>query len=85
MRLVDFGCGAGSLTCRFASVVAPGDVLGFDLSEDAIARARRLAEQSGVSNVRFSVANITEVELPADSFDVAHFSGFSCRRVGRVG
>ena len=28
MRVVDFGCGAGSLTCGFARMTAPGDVLG---------------------------------------------------------
>jgi ubiquinone/menaquinone biosynthesis C-methylase UbiE len=75
MRLVDFGCGAGSLTCGFAEVVAPADVLGVDLSADAIGRARALAEQSGLRNVQFSVANINDLELPPDSFDVTHFSG----------
>ena len=75
MRLVDFGCGAGSLTCGFAGLVAPGEVVGFDTSEEAIFRARALAEEAGLSNVQFAVANIYNLELPADSFDVAHFSG----------
>ena len=75
MSLVDFGCGAGSLTCGFASLVAPGEVLGVDMSEDAIGRARALAEQAGLANVRFSVADISELDLPPESFDVAHFSG----------
>jgi ubiquinone/menaquinone biosynthesis C-methylase UbiE len=75
MRLVDFGCGAGSLTCGFARLVAPADVLGFDVSEEAIDRARLLAEQSGLSNVQFSVSNINELDLPSESFDVGHFSG----------
>jgi ubiquinone/menaquinone biosynthesis C-methylase UbiE len=74
-RLVDFGCGPGSLTCGFAELVAPADVLGFDASEDAIRRARALAEQSGLRNVQFSVANIYDLDLLPDSFDVAHFSG----------
>ena len=75
LRLVDFGCGAGSLTCGFAEMVAPAEVMGFDISEDAIGRARAMAEQSGLSNVRFSVANINDLDLPAKSFDVAHFIG----------
>ena len=74
MRLVDFGCGTGSLTCGFAELVAPAEVLGFDTSEEAIARARSLAAQSGLTNVQFSVSNIYDLDLPADSFDVAHFS-----------
>jgi ubiquinone/menaquinone biosynthesis C-methylase UbiE len=75
MRLVDFGCGAGSLTCGFAALVAPAEVVGFDTSEEAIGRARALAQDDGLSNVQFDVANIYDLELPADSFDVAHFSG----------
>jgi SAM-dependent methyltransferase len=74
MSLVDFGCGAGSLTCGFASLVAPGDVLGIDMSEVAINRARALADQASLANVRFSVANITELDLPPESFDAAYFS-----------
>jgi SAM-dependent methyltransferase len=74
MSLVDFGCGAGSLTCSFASLVAPGDVLGVDISEDAIGRARALAEQAGLANVRFAAADISELDLPPESFDLAHFS-----------
>ena len=73
MRLVDFGCGAGSLTCGFASLIAPGDVLGFDISEDAIGRARALAEGAGLANVRFSTADISKLNLAPESFDVAHF------------
>src|SRR6266567_1643078 len=75
MRLVDFGCGAGSLTCGFARLVAPADVVGFDTSEEAIGRARALAEEAGLRNVQFAVANIYDLELPVGSFDVAHFSG----------
>jgi SAM-dependent methyltransferase len=74
MHLVDFGCGAGSLTCGFARLIAPGDVLGLDLSKDAIGRARAVAEQSGLTNMRFEVADINDLELPLETFDVAHFS-----------
>ena len=74
ISLVDLGCGAGSLTCGLASLIAPGEVLGFDISEDAIAGARGLAEQAGLANVRFSVADISQLDLPPDSLDVAHFS-----------
>ena len=75
MRVVDFGCGAGSLTCGFARMTAPGDVLGVDMSADAIGRAHALAEQSGLANVRFLVADINELDLAPECFDVAHFSG----------
>jgi ubiquinone/menaquinone biosynthesis C-methylase UbiE len=75
MRVVDFGCGAGSLTPGLAAIVAPGEVLGFDLSAEAIDRARELARESGLNNVRFEVGNIDGLQVPEPTFDLAHFSG----------
>jgi 2-polyprenyl-3-methyl-5-hydroxy-6-metoxy-1,4-benzoquinol methylase len=75
MRLVDFGCGAGSLSLGFAAIVAPGQVVGFDMSEAAVEHARADADRLGLSNVDFRMADINTVDLPEVSFDVAHFSG----------
>jgi SAM-dependent methyltransferase len=80
-------------------LIAPGEALGFDMSEDAIARARGLAQQTGLTNVRFSVADISQLDLPPAYFDVAHFHGvlmhlreplralqlaFGCLKVGGI-
>jgi ubiquinone/menaquinone biosynthesis C-methylase UbiE len=75
MRVVDLGCGAGSLTLAIASIVAPGEVLGYDSQPLAIDRARELAQQAPLQNVRFEVSNIETLDLPEARFDVAHFSG----------
>jgi ubiquinone/menaquinone biosynthesis C-methylase UbiE len=75
MRVVDFGCGAGSLTLGLAAMVAPAQVLGIDFQQQAIDRARALADESGVDNVRFDVGNIEDIDLPGARFDVAHFNG----------
>ena len=75
MRVVDLGCGAGSLTLGIAAAVAPGEVLGYDLQKPIIDRARALAQQAGLDNAHFEVGDIDALELPAASFDVAHFSG----------
>jgi SAM-dependent methyltransferase len=74
-RVADLGCGAGSITLGLAAAVAPGVVLGFDVSEAAIADARAHALAFGSSNVEFEVANIYALDLPDNSFDVVHFSG----------
>jgi ubiquinone/menaquinone biosynthesis C-methylase UbiE len=75
MRVVDFGCGTGSITLGLAAAVAPGEVVGFDMSEAAVAKARSQAQSSGITNVRFNVASLYKLELDAESFDAAHFSG----------
>ena len=43
MRLLDCGCGPGSITVGLAQAVAPGETVGIDASPDAIEAARALA------------------------------------------
>lgn len=53
MRVLDVGCGPGSITLGLAEVVAPGHVDGFDLQPAMVDRARTLASERGVENVTF--------------------------------
>ena len=71
---MDFGCGPGTLSLGLAALVAPGDVLGIDISEASVAQAKAQAELLGVTNAEFRVSDIVNARLPDDSFDVAHFS-----------
>src|SRR5215218_2744965 len=54
MRLLDVGCGPGSITLGLAATVAPGEVVGLDLRPEVIAQARASAAARGVANVRFA-------------------------------
>lgn len=74
MRLVDFGCGPGSLTLGLAEIVAPGQVIGVDISEASIAQARAQAELLGITNAEFQIADILDARLDESSFDAANFS-----------
>ena len=40
MRLLDCGCGPGSITVNLARAVAPGEAIGIDLREDALEQGR---------------------------------------------
>src|SRR5438105_1376606 len=71
-RVLDVGCGPGSITCDFAVLAAPGEVLGLDRSEDVLAQARALAEDRGLDNVSFTVGNVYDLDLEDESFDVVH-------------
>lgn len=58
-RVLDLGCGFGDTTQRIAELVgADGRVLGVDVSRRFIDAARSDAEDAGVSNVRFAVADV---------------------------
>ena len=71
MDLLDVGCGPGTITVDLAARVAPGRVLGIDVSDEPLAEARGLAERSGV-DVTFGVGNVYALAEPDDSFDVVH-------------
>src|SRR6266850_7606710 len=45
MRLIDCGCGPGSITVDLAQAVAPGEAIGVDLREDALIHGRTLARE----------------------------------------
>ncbi|SCW56437.1 MULTISPECIES: class I SAM-dependent methyltransferase [unclassified Pseudomonas] len=73
-RVLDIGCGAGASSLALASRVGTGGhVLGVDISEPLIGRARALAPQD--TPAQFRVADASSVELPEGAFDIL-FSRF---------
>ncbi|MBT9551330.1 MAG: methyltransferase domain-containing protein [Hydrogenophaga sp.] len=73
-RVLDVGCGAGASSLALAARVGPGgQVLGVDISEPLIDRARALAPQD--TPALFRVADASSAELPESAFDIL-FSRF---------
>jgi SAM-dependent methyltransferase len=72
MRLLDVGCGPGSITLDLARVVAPGEVVGIDAVEAPLVEARDSAAAAGVANVSFRVADGMALPFDAGTFDVVH-------------
>ena len=48
LDLLDVGCGPGTITVDLAARVAPGRVVGIDVSADPLDEARAAAERAGV-------------------------------------
>ncbi|HRJ43578.1 MAG: methyltransferase domain-containing protein [Caldilineaceae bacterium] len=69
MRLLDCGCGPGSITVGLAELVAPGEVIGIDASADLIARAQENAAIAGLSNATFQTGDVYSLPFADDSFD----------------
>lgn len=69
MKLLDCGCGPGSITLGLAEVVSPGEVIGIDIADNQVERAKELAKHSGISNVTFQTASVYELPFPDNSFD----------------
>jgi SAM-dependent methyltransferase len=70
-RLLDVGCGPGTITLGLAVAVAPGEVVGIDREPAQVERARALAAEQEVTNVRFEVGDAEEIPFSNASFDVA--------------
>jgi 2-polyprenyl-3-methyl-5-hydroxy-6-metoxy-1,4-benzoquinol methylase len=71
LDVLDVGCGPGTITVDLAQRVAPGRVVGLDVSAAPLDEARALAEREGVA-VTFAVGDVYALEAADDSFDVVH-------------
>ena len=72
MRVLDFGCGPGTITVGLARAVDPGEIHGIDIEESQINLARAAAEAGGHRNATFHVGDVTDLPFDDNSFDVAH-------------
>ena len=72
LRVLDFGCGPGTISVGLARAVDPGEVHGVDMEESQIELARAAAEAGGHKNAKFHVGDVTSLPFGDNSFDVAH-------------
>ena len=70
LRVVDLGCGFGWF-CRWSRDQGAAQVLGLDVSEKMLARARAETDDREIT---YQQADMETLELPAGSFDLAYSS-----------
>jgi ubiquinone/menaquinone biosynthesis C-methylase UbiE len=69
MRLLDCGCGPGSITLDLAEALDQGEVIGIDHHAEVLEHGRRAADERGLTNVLFEVGDIYDLQLEDGSFD----------------
>jgi SAM-dependent methyltransferase len=72
MRILDVGCGPGTITADLAELVPRGEVIGVDSEPGVLEQARREAEGRGLGNVSFATADVHTLGYPDASFCVVH-------------
>ncbi len=71
-RVLDFGCGPGTISVGLASAVEPGELHGIDMEESQIELASAAARAGGHDNATFHAGDVTALPFDDGYFDVAH-------------
>ena len=69
-RVLDIGCGAGQTTREAARAASSGSVLGIDISEPMLERARRLTQEAGLQNITYELGDAQIHPFQPAYFDV---------------
>jgi SAM-dependent methyltransferase len=73
LRLLDVGCGPGTITLDLAERLGPdGHVTALEVSDEALDLVRAEAARRGVDPVEAVVGDAASLPLPDDSYDVVH-------------
>ncbi|MFD9126470.1 methyltransferase domain-containing protein [Kitasatospora sp. NPDC059571] len=73
MRLLDVGCGPGTITADLAEALGPtGRVVAVDTSAEILAEAARCAAARGLDTVAVERADVHRLPYADGSFDVVH-------------
>ena len=71
MRLLDCGCGPGSISIGLAEAVAPGRVIGVDIEPDQYRSAWSQMAEHPETNLHFASADVYRLPFAANTFDAA--------------
>ena len=76
LRILDVGCGPGSITSSLAQLVAEGQVIGIDFAEEALENARN--QPNLPANCTFQIGDAMKLDFDDNVFDVVHTSQVLC-------
>ncbi len=71
-RLLDVGCGPGTITADLAERVAPGRTTGLDAEPAVLTEAAGVAAERGLTTVDFVTGDVHALEFDDATFDVVH-------------
>ncbi|CAG9949854.1 unnamed protein product [Clonostachys rosea f. rosea IK726] len=72
VKLLDVGCGSGSITATLALEIPQGLVTGVDKDPEILKRAELVARSWEAENVTFQTGDASKLPFPDNSFDIVH-------------
>lgn len=70
MKILDIGCGPGTITVDLARYIPQGHITGLERSGDVLVKAREQAQEKGVANVDFVEGDANALDYEDGTFDV---------------
>ena len=71
-RVLDVGCGPGTITLGVAKLCLPGEVIGIDPDESSIEVANKMRAAAQTGNIKFQIGDGTAINFDDDTFDVTY-------------
>jgi SAM-dependent methyltransferase len=75
MKILDCGCGPGSMTIDIAQYISTGEVIGIDIEDSQLEIARIDAKNAGVFNISFQNADVFKLPFADNTFDLVFSQG----------
>lgn len=76
MSVLDLGCGSGVDTMILAQQVGPqGNVVGIDMTDEMVIKARRAAKELGFDHVKIKKGTADQLDVESESIDVVTTNG----------
>jgi ubiquinone/menaquinone biosynthesis C-methylase UbiE len=73
MKVVDIGCGTGSVSFMISPMVGElGQVVGVDSNQYAINYCNEIARRNGILNAKFMISDATSLDFESHFFDVSY-------------
>ncbi|KAF8530772.1 S-adenosyl-L-methionine-dependent methyltransferase, partial [Gautieria morchelliformis] len=72
MRILDVGCGPGTVTADIASLAPKGHVTGLEYAPEVLTQARSTAAHRGFTNIEFVVGDVNGLDFHDGTFDLVH-------------
>lgn len=67
-KVLEYGCGVSDALSKISPLAV--ELVGIDISEEAVLQSRKKALDDGLENCRFAVMNAEQLEFEPESFDV---------------
>lgn len=72
MRVLDVGCGPGTITLDIARLLPNGHITGVEYSATPLASARALAASTSITNATFQQGDVHDLPFPDNHFDIVY-------------